>query len=137
MSLNASGGTLSNDTNWFEFCFEVAGLGITQVQSLEIYTRSNSGAITRPAHIYADSGGGPSNTPLATTAIAVGAAPGFCTAMFPALDAVSGTFLIGYENSPGGVILNLDAGATGIGFYRTAVTGNWNPSGVVDRPSWR
>ena len=136
-TLNANGGTLSNSTNSFEYCFAVAGLGNAQVQSFEIFTQSNSGTITRPAHIYAASGGGPSNTPLATTTITVGATPGFYTATFPTPVAVSGTFYIGYENSPGGVISNLNAGATGTGYYRTAVTGNWNQSGIVDRPSWR
>ena len=104
------------------------------MQSFEIFTQSNSGTITRPAHIYAASGGGPSNTPLATTTITVGATPGFYTATFPTPVAVSGTFYIGYENSPGGVISNLNAGATGTGYYRTAVTGNWNQTGIVDRP---
>jgi len=136
-SLNANGGTLSNNTNSFEYCFVVNGLGAVQVHSFDIYTQSNSGVITRPAHIYLPSGGGPSGTPLATTTITVGATPGFYTATFATPVAVSGTFYVGYENSPGGIISNLNAGTTGVGYYRTAVTGSWNQSGLVDRPSWR
>ncbi|MEC8251782.1 MAG: S8 family serine peptidase [Planctomycetota bacterium] len=136
-TLNPNGGTLSNNTNSFEYCYAVTGLGSVQVHSFDIFTQSNSGTITRPAHIYLPSGGGPSGTPLATTTITVGATPGFYTATFATPVAVSGTFYIGYENSPGGLISNLNAGATGVGYYRTAVTGNWNQSGIVDRPSWR
>ncbi|MGK0202457.1 MAG: serine protease AprX [Planctomycetota bacterium] len=136
-SLNASGGALSNSTNAFEYSFVVAGLGSTQVQSFDIYTYSNAGVLSRPAHIYADAGGGPAATPLATTTMMVGTTPGFYTATFATPVAVSGTFYIGYENSPGGIISNLNAGATGTGYYRTAVTGNWSQSGLVVRPSWR
>ena len=136
-SLNPNGGTLSNSTNSFEYCYQVSGLGSVQVQSFDIYTQSNSGTITRPAHIYLPSGGGPSGTPVATTTITVGTTPGFYTATFAAPVSVSGTFYIGYENSPGGVISNLNGGAAGVGYYRTAVTGSWNQSGLVNSPSWR
>ena len=47
---------------------------------------------------------------------------------------MSGTFYISYENSPGGVISELTSGQSGVGFYRTAVTGNWTQSGLVDFP---
>jgi len=136
-SLNPNGGSLTNSTNSFEYSFVVNGLGSTQVHSFDIYTQSNSGVITRPAHIYLPSGGGPSGTPLASTTITVGTSPGFYTATFASPVAVSGTFYIGYENSPGGVISNLSSGATGTGYYRTAVTGNWSQSSLVQRPSWR
>ncbi|MCK5944762.1 MAG: hypothetical protein KAI24_22425, partial [Planctomycetes bacterium] len=98
---------------------------------------SNSGTITRPAHIYASTGNGPSSTPLASTTITVSPSAGFYTATFSPPVTVSGTFYIGYENSPGGIISNLSAGANGVGYYRTAVTGNWSQSGLVQRPSWR
>jgi len=136
-SLNGNGGTLSNNTNSFEYCFVVSGLGTTQVESFDLYTYSNSGTLTRPAHIYLPSGSGPSATPLASTTITVGTTPGFYTATFATPVSVSGTFYIGYENSPGGVISNLSAGTTGTGYYRTAVTGSWTQSGLVQRPSWR
>ena len=135
--LNGQGGTLSNSTNGFEYSFQVTGLGNAQVQSFEIYTYSTNGTLNRPAHIYAQSGSGPDTTPLASTTITVGTTPGFYTATFAAPVAVSGTFYIGYENSPDGVISNLNSGANGTGFYRTAVTGNWSQSGLVQRPSWR
>ena len=136
-SLNPTGGTLSNSTNQYEYCFEVANSGSTQVASFELYTASNAGSLSRPAHIYASTGNGPSNWPLATTTISVGTTPGFYTAFFPAPVTVNGTFYIGYENSPGGFISNLQAGAGGTGFYRTAVTGAWSQSALVQRPSWR
>ena len=135
--LNPTGGTLSNSTNQYEYCFEVASPGSIQVASFEIYTASNAGNLSRPAHIYASAGNGPSSTPLATTTISVGTTPGFYTAFFPAPVTVNGTFYIGYENSPGGFISNLQAGAGGTGFYRTAVTGAWSQSALVQRPSWR
>ncbi len=136
-SLNPNGGTLSNSTNQYEYCFAVTGLGSTQVQSFDIYTSSNSGVLIRPAHIYLPSGGGPSGTPLASTTITVGTTPGFYTATFATPVNVSGTFYIGYENSPGGIISNLNSGATGTGFYRDAVSGSWSQSSLVQRPSWR
>ena len=136
-TLNGNGGALSNSTNSFEYSFVVTGLGNTQVQSFDVYTYSNSGVLSRPAHIYADAGGGPAATPLATTTITVGTTPGFYTATFATPVAVSGTFYIGYENSPGGIISNLNAGTTGTGYYRTAVTGSWSQSSLVQRPSWR
>lgn len=135
--LNGNGGTLSNSTNQYEYSFEVAGSGATQVQSFDIYTYSNSGVLTRPAHIYSASGAGPNATPLASTTITIGTTPGFYTATFAAPVAVSGTFYIGYENSPSGIISNLTTGTTGTGFFRTAPSGAWSQSGLVQRPSWR
>ncbi|MFN3240540.1 MAG: hypothetical protein ACE37K_03405 [Planctomycetota bacterium] len=134
--LNGSGGTLSGSTNQYEYTFRVTNGAAFDVSSFDIYTQSNNGTLTRPAHIYADVGGGPSATPLASTTITVGTQPGFYTATFATPVAVSGTFYIGYENSPSGVISNLTAGAGGVGFYRTSST-TWNQSGLVQRPSWR
>jgi len=136
-SLNENGGALTNNTNTYEYTFTVSGLGSAQVTSFDIYTYSNSGTLVRPAHIYAQSGGGPASTPLASTTITVGSAPGFYTATFASPVSVSGTFYVGYENSPGGIISNLSSGAQGIGHYRTAVTGSWSQSSLVQRPSWR
>jgi len=136
-SLNGSGGTLSNSTNQYEYTFEVPSTGNLQVSSFEIYTNSTSGSITRPAHIYLESGNEPASTPFATTTITVGPNPGFYTATFASPVSVSGTFYVGYENSPSGVISNLNSGANGIGHYRNAGSGNWNQSGLVQRPSWR
>ena len=133
--LNPNGGTLSNSTNGFEYTFQVNNSDTYDVNSFEIYTASNNGTITRPAHIYGDAGGGPTSTPIASTTITVDATPGFYTATFNSPVTVSGTYYIGYENSPGGVISNLQSGASGTGFYRG--TGNWNQSNLVQRPSWR
>ena len=133
--LNPNGGTLSNSTNSFEYTFQVANSDTYDVNSFEIYTASNNGTITRPAHIYGDAGGGPTSAPIASTTITVNTAPGFYTATFSTPVTVSGTYYIGYENSPDGVISNLTSGAGGTGFYRG--TGNWNQSNLVQRPSWR
>ena len=100
-----------------------------------IRDRSNNGTITRPAHIYGDAGGGPTSAPIASTTITVDATPGFYTATFNTPVTVTGTYYIGYENSPDGVISNLQSGASGTGFYRG--TGNWSQSNLVQRPSWR
>jgi choice-of-anchor B domain-containing protein len=136
-SLNANGGTLSNSTNQYEYAFEVPSTGNMQVSSFEIYTNSTSGTITRPAHLYLEAGNEPASTPFASTTITVGTAPGFYTATFASPVSVNGTYYIGYENSPNGVISNLNAGANGIGHYRNAGNGNWNQSSLVQRPSWR
>jgi choice-of-anchor B domain-containing protein len=136
-SVNPNGGSLSNQTNQYEYTFRVPSIGSTQVNSFDIYTRSNSGTIVRPAHLYLASGGGPASTPFATTTITVGTTPGFYTATFGSPVSVNGTFYVGYENSPSGIISNLTSGSNGTGHYRTAVTGNWSQSGLVQRPSYR
>ena len=135
-TLNENGGTLTNNTNGFEYSFEVNGV-TGQVVAFDIYTYSNSGTLTRPAHIYSMVGGQPSPTPLASTTITVGTTPGFYTATFASPVTVTGTFYIGYENSPSGIISNLSSGATGTGYFRTAPSGSWSQSGLVQRPSWR
>jgi len=135
--LNGSGGTLTGNTNQYEYSFEVNSPAPIQVSSFEIYTESEAGILTRPAHIYLQSGNGPASTPFASTTITINPAPGFYTATFASPVTVSGTFYIGYENSPDGVISNLQSGASGVGHYRTAGSGNWSQSGLVQRPSWR
>ena len=92
--LNPNGGTLSNSTNSFEYTFQVTNSDTYDVNSFEIYTASNSGTITRPAHIYGDAGGGPTSTPIASTTITVNSAPGFYTATFNSPVTVSGTCLL-------------------------------------------
>ena len=135
--LNGTGGTLSNQTNQYEYCYRTSTSASIDVTSIEIYTASNSGTLTRPAHIYADNGGSPASAPLASTTITVNTAPGFYTATFASPVTVNGTFYVGYENSPGGIISQLTSGQNGTGFYRTAVTGNWSQSNLVTRPSFK
>jgi hypothetical protein len=135
--LNANGGTLSNSTNAFEYTYAVQNSGPMDVISFDIFTGTNGGAITRPAHIYGDAGGQPASTPLASTTMTVQSASGFYTATFASPVSVTGNFYIGYENSPGGYVSNLLSGTNGTGYYRTAVTGSWNQSNLVQRPSWR
>ncbi|MFN3242568.1 MAG: choice-of-anchor B family protein [Planctomycetota bacterium] len=135
--LNAGGGTLTGNTNQYEYCYEVTTTGPIQISAFDIYTESTNGTITRPAHVYASTGNGPDTTPLASTTITVSPSAGFYTATLASPVTVNGTFYIGYENSPDGVISNLTGGAGGVGHYRTAVTGNWSQSGLVQRPSYR
>ena len=136
--VNANGGTLSNQTNQYEYCYQTSTPSPLVVTGFEIFTRSTTGgSITRAAHIYADTGGGPSNTPLASTTITVGTTANFYTATLASPVTVNGTFYVSYENSPSGVISELTGGTPGIGFYRTAVTGSWQQSGLVDFPSFR
>src|SRR5690606_23318362 len=94
-------------------------------------------SITRPAHIYLQSGNGPAPTPFASTTITVGSAPGFYTATFASPVSVNGTFYVGYENSPNGVISNLNSGDTGSGYYRSSAANNFQLSGLVQHPAWR
>ncbi|MFK7742751.1 MAG: LVIVD repeat-containing protein [Planctomycetota bacterium] len=133
--LNAGGGALTGSTNGFEYTFEVPSSGALQVSSFDIYTQSNSGVLNRAAHIFASTGNGPAATPLASTTITVDTTPGFYTATFSSPVSVSGTFYIGYENSPDGVISNLAGGDSGVGYFRGG--GNWSQSSLVQRPSWR
>ncbi|MFK7739330.1 MAG: hypothetical protein AB8H80_03330 [Planctomycetota bacterium] len=133
--LNGSGGTLNGNTNQFEYTYRVDNTDSITVSSFDIYTESNNGTLNRPAHIYPDVGGQPGATPLATTTITVGTQPGFYTATFSSPVALTGTFYVGYENSPDGVISNLTAGTPGIGFFRGS--GGWSQSGLVDFPSYR
>jgi hypothetical protein len=135
--LNPNGGTLSGSTNQYEYTYLVNNTGPVDVVSFDIFTQSNSGTIIRPAHIYAANGSGPSNTPLASTTITVGTTPGFYTATLTSTVQVTGNFYVGYENSPGGVISNLTTGTAGTGYYRTAVSGTFSQSGLVDFPSYR
>ncbi|MEC7584729.1 MAG: hypothetical protein VYE77_10455 [Planctomycetota bacterium] len=136
--VNPNGGTLSNQTNQYEYCYETSTPSPLEVTGFEIWTRSNTGgAITRPAHIYASVGGSPSSTPLASTTITVGVSANFYTATLSSPVTVNGTFYVGYENSPNGVISELTSGTQGNGYYRTAVTGSWALSGLVDFPSFR
>jgi len=137
IELNGNGGTLSNSTNQYEYCYRVVNGGTIDVTSFEVFTGTTGGSITRDAHIYEDVGGAPSGTPLATTSITVDAAAGFYTATFASPVTVTGNFYVGYENSPNGYVSNLTSGAGGNGFYRTAVTGNWSPSGLANTPSYR
>ncbi len=134
---NASGGTLTGNTNQYEYTYEVPSTGSLQVTSFDIYTNSTSGPITRPAYIYAGTGSGPALTPLASTSITVNTTPGFYTATFASPVTVNGTFYVGYQNATDGAISNLVTGASGIGHYRTPITGTWLQSGLVSRPSWR
>lgn len=137
-TLNAAGGTLANNTRTWEYCYTVPGIGNAQVVSFDIFTRSTGGTVVVPAHLYAQVGGAPDTTPLASTTISVGPTAGFYTASFAAPAGVSGTFYISVDSSAQTVLLSqLSAGAAGTSWYRAPVTGSWLQSGLITRPSWR
>ena len=139
--LNPNGGTLEGDTRDNEYCYEANAAGQVDLLSFDIYTRTTTGgSLTVPAHIYANAGGAPSATPVASTTITVGPTAQFYTATFAAPVPVSGTFYVGLDSSSNNIIINsLTSGASGTGFYRDQLNGpqNWTQSGLVDRPSYR
>ncbi|MCA8976403.1 MAG: choice-of-anchor B family protein [Planctomycetes bacterium] len=136
-SVNPGGGTLSNNTNQYEYTFTVPSIGSAQVTGFDIFTRSNSGsALTVPAYIYAQAGSGPATTPLASTTMTLGTTAGFYSASFAAPVTVNGTFYVGFSGPNNTIICNLTAGAGGNGYYRTPVTGSWTASSLIARPSY-
>lgn len=136
--LNPNGGTLTGSTNAYEYCYAVTSAGPLQVTGFDLWTQSTGGTVSRPAHIYADIGGSPASTPVASTTMQMGAQQGFYTASFASPVAVNGTFYVGMDSSSQTVVIStLSSGASGTGFYRTPATGNWSQSSLVQSPSWR
>jgi len=137
--LNAGGGALTNDVRDNEYCYQVVNTGALTVNSFAIWTASTGGTVGVPAHIYASAGGVPAATPLGSTTVTVGAAPGFYTATFNPPVAVNGTFYLGFDTTAQNAYISiLTAGQTGVGFYRDPPNGqpNWLLSALVTRPSW-
>ena len=135
--LNPAGGTLTGATRDNEYCYQVTNSGAIQLTGFDLWTQSTGGTVTRPAHIYADIGGIPAPTPVASTTMQIGPSENFYTATFASPVAVNGTFYVGMDSSSQNVIIStLSSGATGTGFWRDALTPNWTQSGLVQRPSW-
>jgi len=136
-SVNSGGGTLTGNTNQYEYTFQVPSIGSAQVTAFDVYSRSNTGSIlNRPAYIYAQSGSGPASSPIATSTISLGTSAGFYTATFSPPVNVNGTFYVGFSGPNDTIISNLSSGSNGTGYYRTPVTGNWTQSSLVQRPSY-
>ncbi|MEC9047922.1 MAG: trypsin-like peptidase domain-containing protein [Planctomycetota bacterium] len=139
--INPNGGALSNTLRDNEYCYQVTNSQSYAVTGFDIYSGTTTGgSVVCPAQIYLDVGGAPSATPVATTTVTVGAAPGFYTATFSQPVTVSGTYYLGFDTSSNNVYIStLNSGATGVGFWRDVPNGtpSWTQSGLVQRPSWR
>jgi len=137
--LNPTGGTLATSNIAREYAYTVPSIGSAQVISFDIYTRSTTGGtVVVPAHIYAQSGGVPALTPLASTTLTVGPTAAFHTATFASPVAVSGTFYVAMDSSAQTVLRShLTAGSSGSAYARIPPGGSWTLSTAVTRPSWR
>ena len=138
--LNPGGGTLEGDTRDNEYCYEAQSSSSINVTSVDFFTQTTGGTVTRPVQIYADSNGGPAATPIASTTITIGPAAQFYTATFATPVSVSGTFYLALDSSSNNVILcSLNNGTSGNGYWRDVPNGtpNWTLSGLIDNPSYR
>jgi hypothetical protein len=132
---NYNGGFLTNQTSQHEHCYEVTNSGPLQISSFSLIARSQTGTVTRTAHIYEQVGDQPATTPLATTTITIGATQGSYSAAFSPPVNVNGTFYIGYENQSSDVLSTLTNGYPSDGFARIA--GAWLESPVIQFPAWQ
>lgn len=135
LEFNGNQGFLTNQTSQYEHCYEVTNSGPLQITSFSLVTRSQTGTVTRTANIYAQVGGQPAATPLATTTITIGTAQDFYSATFASPVNVNGTFYIGYENSNSDVLCTMTTGYPGYGFARNA--GVWTATPVIQFPAWQ
>lgn len=136
--LNPNGGAMTSNLRDNEYCYQVISSGAQTITGFDFWTRSTGGTVTVPAHIYP--GANPGATPLASTTITIGPTASFYTATFAAPVNVNGSFCIGVDSSAQTVYVNsLQAGTSGIGFYRDLVNGpaQWTQSGLTNFPSWR
>ena len=138
--LNPNGGTLEGDTRDNEYCYEAFTVDPISVSSVEFFTQTTGGTLTRPVQIYPDANGGPASTPIATTSIVIGPTAQFYTATFSSPVPVSGTFYVGLDSSSNNVVLcSLTNGTSGDGYWRDIPSGatSWILSGLIDNPSFR
>lgn len=138
--LNAAGGNLSNTSRDNEYCYTVNQSDTITVTGFEIWTSSTGGTVSVPAHIYLDNNGSPEASPAVSTTVQVDSTEGFYNVTLPQPLTVSGTFYLGLDTSAqNAYISNLNAGASGSGYYRDLVNGpsNWTGSGLVQQPAWR
>ena len=139
-SNNAGGGTLSGATRTNEYSYTVANTGTIQITSFDVYSATTAGgSVTVGAYLYADAGGTPAASPLATTTITIGSTPGFYTATFGTPVTVSGSFHLGVDHSAQNTYLaTLTAGSPGSGHYRRPpLTGTWAASSIINFPAFR
>jgi hypothetical protein len=137
--LNPTGGTLATTNIAREYAYTVPSIGSAQVIGFDIFTRStNAGTVVVPAHLYAQVGGLPAATPLASTTLTVGPTAAFYTATFASPVPVSGTFYVAMDSSAQTVLRShLTTGSSGSAYARIPPSGAWTLSTAVTRPSWR
>ena len=139
-SLNPLGGALTLDTRDNEYTNQVLNSGTLVVTGFDIWGASVSGIQTVPAHIYADQGGVPQATPLASTTVTFTTVQGFRTATFASPVTVTGNFYVGFEsNNIGGGNTNqtvycsiLQSGTQGNAYWRDLASPNWTQSVLSD-----
>ncbi len=137
---NPAGGTLEGDTRDNDYCYRAEATTSISVTSIDFFTQTTGGTITRPAHIYPSVGGSPGATAIASTTVTVGPNALFYTATFASPVNVSGEFFVGVDVSSNDVVISsLTSGASGSGFFRDLVSGptNWTGSSLTDRPCYR
>jgi hypothetical protein len=136
---NAAGGTLTGALRNYEYGYRVENDGPLDLVSFDLWTVSGTGSAEAvAAHVYADVGGEPASSPLASTTMTVTTQEGFHTATFATPVAIDGTFYVAVDHSPNRVAVStLVGGDAGQAFWRTPNTGNWTPSTLVQRPAWR
>ncbi len=136
--LNGNGGTLTGASRANEYAYTVQNSSSLLVHGFDIFCQSGGGTVTLPAHIYADLGGIPSPTPLASTTITLNASASFYTATLASAVPVSGNFYISIDSRPGATIVSTLTSCTpGGAFYRNANVPNFTASGLVAAPSYR
>ncbi len=126
-------GPLSGTVGTLEYAHRVANTGAIHVGSFDFYTRSTSGSVVVPAHIY--TGTQPGLNPIATTTMTIGSAPGFYTATFASPVAVGGAFFIALDLSAGGVLTGeTPGGSPNLAYTRPNGAATWTIS--VPRNVW-
>lgn len=136
--VNPSGGTLSDEFRTNEYAYQFTLQTETTVNGFELFTASTGGDITIEARLYASDGSEPSAV-LATSMMTVGDVPAFYPATFAPTLLAPGTYYVAVDSSNQDVqVSTLQSGSPGQAFFRNPpFSGNWNPSTLVQRPSFR
>jgi len=122
---NQTGGPLTGQTSPNEYVFRVSSTSSLEVASFALYCASvGGGSVTVPARLYV--GNTPGLSPIATTTMTIGGAPGFYTATFAAPVPTSGAFHIGVDSTALNVYLPvLQVGNYNIAYTRPAASSTW------------
>ncbi|MGA0061370.1 MAG: hypothetical protein ACO3RU_17495, partial [Planctomycetota bacterium] len=139
LSINGSGGTLTNPSTTNEYAYAMTATTPLQIAGFSIYTAATTATSqTIGVALYSGAGGTPSAAPIAQTTMVVGTTPGFYSATLAAPVTVpAGSFFVGVDHSGGTTyISNLSSGTSGQAYWRRpALTGTWALSGIVNTPS--
>lgn len=139
--VNTGGGTLAVNTRTNEYAYDLQAATAIQVLGFELFSRSNTNNVeVVSANIYANAGGVPATSPLATTTIAIGPTDGFYAATFAQpVTLPAGPFWIGIDHRAQTTLLSqLTGGSAGGAHFRaTFGSGSWGRSSLITRPSLR